>query len=497
MGLQPSRNTVLLGLIVLIGSFLRVFRIGSESLWLDEGYSVHFVETMSFAALAFELPWTDNSPPLYYLVLDVWTAAFGYSESTIRLLSALFGIATIVVIYLLGSELYSKDVGLLSAGLLSVSSFHVWYAQDARTYTLLALLASLSFLFLLRSRDDEAGIARTVPYVVSTVALVYTHTFGLFVVLAQWTFVFGEEVLSEGRTDWADLLDWVKIQTVVGVLVLPYLRVLLVRVVSDGGEVWVQIPPVAYVVTTPLSYFSTSWVLEWNPMVYFGLLAFVGALGAVAVLPRTSATTRDREPSRDASTADGRSTPERPALLLVPWVVIPIAVPALVTYAFTPIYVQRYTIPASIGLFILVARGLSRLPRPSARLVAVVLVLSVSLYPLPTMYADDQKEQWRESAQYVEENADSDDLVVLSRGDLSYPFGYYFDSGQVPVTTASESTLREEQRTRIAESETVWLVLSHINGAQAEEMRESLDQTHRIAEEEEYKDIRVVKFVRE
>ncbi|KYH24699.1 hypothetical protein HAPAU_30750 [Halalkalicoccus paucihalophilus] len=496
MSRRPSKDVLLVGIIVAIGSLLRIFRIGAESLWLDEGYSVHFVETMSFAALALELPWTDNSPPLYYLILDIWTTAFGYGESTLRLLSALFGIVTIVVIYLLGSELYSRDVGLLSAGLLSVSSFHIWYAQEARMYTLLAFLSSLSFLFLLKSMDKEASTEHVVLYVISTVALGYTHMFGLFVILSQLLFVFGKQMLSKGRIESAAVMDWVKVQVVIGILLLPYVRVLVVRVLTGQGEVWVLPPSVPYLVTTPLSYFGTSWVLQWHPVVYFSLLAFIGVLCVIAVFPLPWI------PGQKAPMGSG-SAPERDgdarswsALLLGSWVLVPIVVPIFVSYAITPIFVQRYTIPASIGLFILVARGIARLPRPSARFMVVVLVLSVSLYPLPTMYADDQREQWRESAQYVAGNADADDLVLLSRSDLEYPFGYYFDS-EATVTSASENTLREEELDRIAESETVWFVFSHGYPAQEEDMKDSIERTHRPTETKEYNDIRIVKYVSE
>lgn len=498
MGLKASRNTILLRVIVLIGSFLRVFRIGAESLWLDEAYSVHFVSTMRMSELILELPGMDNSPPLYYMLLDVWTVIFGVSETSIRLLSALFGVCTIVVIYMIGSELYSERVGLLSAGLLSLSSFHIWYAQDARMYTLLALLASLSFLFLIRWSNDVDNPKYAALYVLSTVAVGYTHVFGLFVILSQSVFVFGKEFLSEDGVDRTAVVRWVAIQASVGVLLLPYLRILLTRVITDGGQTWVRLPPVGYIVTTPLAYFGTSTVLEWNPVVRFGLLALIGVLSIAALSPLVYRLLGRDPPSRSLS-FDGRdeSAGIRTSLLLASWVLIPIVVPILISYTITPIYVQRYTIAASIGLFILVAKGIYSVPRPSARFVVMVLLLAALIQPLPSDYSTDQKEQWRESAQYVEENADSDDIVLLNSRDLEYPFNYYFDSQDVTVTSASENTLQEERLTELSESETIWLVLSHLDPTEAENMTQSVDQTHIVAEKKEYNDITVIKFVRE
>lgn len=498
MNIDASKNDVLLGAVVVVGSFLRVFRIGSESLWLDEGYSVHFVQTMNMTELVFELPWADNSPPLYYVLLDIWTALFGYAEWSVRLLSTVFGICTIIVIYRIGSELYTERIGLLSAGILSVSPFHIWYAQEARMYTLFALLASLSFLFFIKSLGSDTDYKYVALYIGSTVTAGYTHVFGLFVILSQFIFVITEELVSAEGIDRTTVVRWATIQAAVGVLLLPYLRILLVRLMTDGGRVWIELSPFDYIVTTPLAYFTTASVLRWEPVVYFGLLAFIGVLGIAALSP-LAYRILGRDPAIRSSSFDDsdESTRTRTSLLLVSWILIPIIVPVIVSYTITPIYVQRYTIPASIGLFILVAKGVYSVPRPSARVVMALLLLTVSVQPLYLYYENDQREQWRESAQYVEENADSDDLVLLNSGDMAYPFTYYFDSRNVTVTSASDNTLQEERRAEIAESETIWLVLSHLNATEAEAMTQSIDQTHTVSEEKEYNDITVIKFVRE
>ncbi len=496
MGL-PSRSRLLLGIIVAVGAVLRAFRIGSESLWLDEGYSVHFVTSMSMTEIVLELPWMDNSPPLYYVLLDAWTVLFGLSETSIRSLSALFGICTIVVIYLVGRELYSERVGLLSAGFLSLSSFHVWYAQDARMYTLLALLTALSFLFLLRWFDDFVDRTSAVLYVIAAVAMGYTHVFGLFVIASQSAFVVGAWLVLD-ELDREAVGRWIAMQAAVGVLLVPYVRILLTRLLADGGRTWVTFPTFEYVVTTPLAYFATASVVRLEPIVVLGLLALVGGLCVVALSPLIRRVL-GRDPSPGSTVPDGGDEADRGrrSLLLASWILVPTVVPLLVTYTITPMYVHRYTIGASIGLFVLVAAGIERLPRPSARVVAVVLLVALLVYPLPSDYRGDQKEQWRESAQYIEANATDGDVVPLNSEDLAYPFEYYFDSDDVTVTAASENTLGPDQRAELAESETVWLVLSHLNNAEADALTRSIDRTHTVADTKEYNDITVVKFVRE
>lgn len=339
MDIKASTNNIILGLIVLIGSFLRIFRIGSESLWLDEGYSVHFVTTMNMAELIFELPWIDNSPPLYYVLLDIWTVLFGYSELSIRLLSALFGIFTIIITYMIGFRLYSEKIGLLSAGILSISPFHIWYAQEARMYTLFALLASLSFLFFVKSLNNGNSSKYVALYVVFTVAVGYTHVFGLLIIFSQLIFLFIKYMMYEEKINKSGVVHWMMIQALVGVFLLPYLRILLIRMITGGGQVWIPIPPLNYIVTTPLSYFGTSFILQGNPIVTFGLLAFVGVLSIIAISPLVyQIIGRDFLIGSLSFDNSQEFDQTQTSLLLVLWVLTPIIVPIIISYTVTPIY---------------------------------------------------------------------------------------------------------------------------------------------------------------
>ena len=113
-------SIALLG-IVLVGAFLRVYQLAAQSIWLDEA------GTVSMAALSILqiAPATAPAvhPPLYYWILHYWIQVFGTSESAVRLLSALFGVLAIPVIYAVGRQLFSKETGYLSVARYSVLEF--------------------------------------------------------------------------------------------------------------------------------------------------------------------------------------------------------------------------------------------------------------------------------------------------------------------------------------------------------------------------------------
>ena len=67
------------------------------------------------------------SPPLFFW-LEHFMLNLGHTETTLRLLPAIFGILTVPVMYFLGSESVDRNAGLLAAGLLAFLPFHLFYS---------------------------------------------------------------------------------------------------------------------------------------------------------------------------------------------------------------------------------------------------------------------------------------------------------------------------------------------------------------------------------
>lgn len=144
-------------LITLVGGGLRVLLLDYKGMWLDETFSV-WLASHSVADI---LQWVikiDQHPPLYYVLLHYWIALGGTAAYHVRLLSVLFGAATIPVIYLIGKRMAGPMVGLAAAVLLALSPFHIYFAQETRMYTLLTLNAAVSMYALVRLLTDPRSI---------------------------------------------------------------------------------------------------------------------------------------------------------------------------------------------------------------------------------------------------------------------------------------------------------------------------------------------------
>jgi mannosyltransferase len=169
------RNLPLAGIIAL-ATALRLPGLGSRSLWLDEGAEYDAIHG-SLGHLFDRIATRESTPPLSYLYEWAWTKAIGTSEFALRLPFALLGIALVAVMYLAARELAGRRAGLIAAALAACNPMLVWHAQDARSYTLLALLVAGTILALARrSPWWWAGLA---------VAAMATHHFAIFVVAPE------------------------------------------------------------------------------------------------------------------------------------------------------------------------------------------------------------------------------------------------------------------------------------------------------------------------
>jgi len=134
---------------------LRLFQLGSQSLWIDE------VISRASADVGARMPLKDLLEnlhgPLYVLILNLWTRLGGGSEWAMRLPSALLGAAMVPAMAAVASLWLGAEVAVAAAWLAAFSPFLVWYSQEARNYVLLMLCACLAAWALLRMRESLTG----------------------------------------------------------------------------------------------------------------------------------------------------------------------------------------------------------------------------------------------------------------------------------------------------------------------------------------------------
>ena len=153
-----------LGVIVLVAAGLRLWGLDSTSLWYDEVVTMRVARTAGPAALIELLDQIDGTrAPLHPLVLQAWLRVFGPSDRAGRSFSALCGLATVAVIYLLGRAAFDEMTGRWAAWLAAICPPLVYYSREARMYAWLVLLTCVSWLVFLsfRRRPDRPSALST------------------------------------------------------------------------------------------------------------------------------------------------------------------------------------------------------------------------------------------------------------------------------------------------------------------------------------------------
>lgn len=173
----------LLGAIVLLGVVVRFPTLGEQSFWYDEAIT-HGIVAHGFGHVLSTVPQSESTPPLYYVIVWLWSRVSGLHEFGLRAFSALCGTVTIPVVWLLGKRVVSERVGLVAATLTAVNPLLFWYSQEARAYALLVLISALSLLALLWATESPRPRRLLAWGGLCAVALA-THYFAVFLVVAE------------------------------------------------------------------------------------------------------------------------------------------------------------------------------------------------------------------------------------------------------------------------------------------------------------------------
>ncbi|MGD8464866.1 MAG: glycosyltransferase family 39 protein, partial [Anaerolineae bacterium] len=204
----------LLVALILLAFGRGIWQLGTKSLWWDESLSLHRAQGSLPYVLSnkivltdtiYDVDTIDNHPPLYFLILWGTVRLLGQSESALRFPSLIFAMLLVPLLYVTGRRLVDRWAGLGAAALAALSPMYLWYGQEARPYTLLALLSLLSFYLFVRIFFGPSGLADLrrrwlwlVAYGLVTVGLVLTHHLSILLIGFQ-LLVLGLAVLQRAR----------------------------------------------------------------------------------------------------------------------------------------------------------------------------------------------------------------------------------------------------------------------------------------------------------
>jgi 4-amino-4-deoxy-L-arabinose transferase-like glycosyltransferase len=160
----PNKITVLvLAILLLSGVYLRFFNLGKPSFWVDELNHVYAgIDISEGKEPAFPSGVSNDRALLYSRLVGMSFSVFGANEFSARFGSAVFGVLSILLIYIVGRGLFNSNVGLIAAFFLTFAHPAIGWSRTSRMYTLFQFLFLLAvFLFYkgfeARANSKEIG----------------------------------------------------------------------------------------------------------------------------------------------------------------------------------------------------------------------------------------------------------------------------------------------------------------------------------------------------
>jgi uncharacterized membrane protein len=296
----------------------------------------------------------DNYPPLHNIILHFTIATFGDSEQVLRVPSALFGVATVYVLYRLGALLWGRSTGLIAALLLTLSGFHVWYSTEVRMYALLTFTAT-TFVLTTFYAVEKPKLSTLAANAAAGTALLYTHVYGSFVFAGvNLAVLIGLLTRAEGVA--VDSRHWLVTQCIPVVLFLPWAAFLLgqmVHVVEKGF--WIPHPTPEFVL---LQLFKAAG--GRSALIVLGMFALLSLIKVKSVFERLLPQLGEEQPR---SKEQSWSRVDWQTGIILAWLLVPILAGYLISIAAQPVFLARYLICSLPAFLLLAARGLSSLTR--------------------------------------------------------------------------------------------------------------------------------------
>jgi uncharacterized membrane protein len=176
--------------ITILGSFLRFYGLNIQSLWVDELSSWYRSSWDNIYSVIFMGHGTDTHPPGYQILLYFIEKYIGESEVILRFPSALGGVLSIIMIFIVGTKIYSHREGLIAAALLAVSYTPIYFSQEARSYSLLILSTLVSTYFCIEilkniSLKARLNYSTICSYCIIAIITCYLHYFGILLIFLQ------------------------------------------------------------------------------------------------------------------------------------------------------------------------------------------------------------------------------------------------------------------------------------------------------------------------
>lgn len=400
-------------IILLLASFLRLYQLDFQDLWLDEMHTmIESCPELTFDEFKYIVYFREGMGYFYFFIVRVMQQVFGISSYVVRFFSAFIGVLAVYSIYKLGKSLYNKNAGLFAAAFLSVNAFIIFYSQEARPYMLLVFAVIFSFIRLV-DFIRKPNLKNALWYGFATGIVINTHFVSLSTIFSQYVLLLFFFIIIEKK----EKLNFFKngvISFVLAVLLSWNTKDIFLKMMEYKSG-WLTLPGK-----------DGFTIIFYELLGSTEMLTFLFSLLLIYFLLKIF-------DSKEIN-YDYNSILENKlifsGIIFFSWFFISIIIPIIKSYTSEPMIYNRYFISLIPALLLIIGIGIELIKNKITKVAIVIVVVSFALADLflvKDYYHKINKTQFGQISEKVKEKNISRSKVVSSWG---WHFDYFFNRGE-------------------------------------------------------------------
>ncbi|HPC17053.1 MAG TPA: glycosyltransferase family 39 protein [Candidatus Hydrogenedentes bacterium] len=465
-----------LGAVMALALALRMYRLGEQSAWIDEFQLAGNLDAPSMATYIQLLRFRGRDGfPFYYIIFYYWNwlgACFGVDGPYfLRLLALLCNMASIPLLYVLTRSFFGRAAAGLAVLCFALSPTQIWYAQSIHVTAFWQLLALVSIFGLHRAvctrRPGWWLLVST-----ANLMMVWTQPFAVFLVGIE-----GVYILWRLRPHFREAVAWTGLQFLLCLSIFAWMWRAFRDVQKPEEDFTYLLPSLksfladwladdAVISNDPFVFQGQTWgflssraqqvVVDAHAWIDWALIAFSGlciAYCAGMVVHALWKGGHDR--FRTPGAAHG-------AALILAVALCPVWIHLLVTVAWRPIILPRFTSYSALAVYAAVAGGIAFLPWRTLRKSAIGLLMFFYAYQLSLALPAAQRTDYGAAVRHIAAEARPDDTVLVAGTFISWE-AFRYNAGNLPfeILPACSLDAASDKAARLlaANGHAVWVVI--------------------------------------
>lgn len=406
-------------LLTLLAALVRIPFLGHESFWKDELSIWSFVNVPTLSQAIYNGAIVDPHPPLYMVIVFPIVHLLGMSEAAFRLPSALIGIASVPLIYILASRAFSWREGLIAAAFMALMFRPIYYSLEARNYMLLgaaSITLGIAWVTVAKATVERQRLSlkSLAGYAILVALAPYSHYFGVLLAVVMFAHLgWRSRSLNSGRKNVATLMG------ITALLYLPWLPFAAKTFGRSNNAFWISKPHLDAPVVFFTFFYGKSPILVFlMTTIAVGYLIFAG----------------QRKTGNSDIVKENPTWSREVALLLVVWLAGPFFITLIKSLLSTSFFLNRYFFICLPAAYLCTARGITLMsdlrksPILAPAITSLIIVMAwTQMVILQHMFTKSARSEYREAVQYVERNLAAKNGKVIPVLSTQPMLSYYVD----------------------------------------------------------------------